>query len=157
MPESIRYHFTQCFKFSAQKVFNWCTDYDPEDYELMGDKGVERYISHITSSTILLRDVFQTSTGQMEKQKLVELYPDTLSWTSTHLTGPNKYSQFLYKISLEGNEESILDFTGLHIEYGEKELDKSEAKTLAYRLCKEDAQAWKLLAKAMEKELRTKT
>jgi hypothetical protein len=88
----------------------------------------------------------------MEKQKLVQLYPDKLSWTSTHLTGPNKYSQFRYVISPRGKTASILSFTALHIDYEEKE----DAKTLAYRLCREDASAWRLLAKAMAKECSTR-
>jgi hypothetical protein len=82
----------------------------------------------------------------------VQLYPDRLSWVSTHLTGPNKYSQFIYEISAEGNGASRLDFTALHLEY-EKKLDGEDIKSLADKLRKEDSAAWKLLAKAMAKEL----
>jgi hypothetical protein len=145
---AVRYYFSQRFAFPAQKAFDWCTDFDPKDHVLMGEMNSERQVSYITDDTIILKDVFLTPLGSVEKEKLVQLYPNRLSWTSTHLTGPNKYSQFLYKITSEGKSFSALNFTALHIEYDEK----ADAKLLADRLCKEDAAAWKLLAKAMAEE-----
>jgi hypothetical protein len=145
---AVRYYFSQRFAFPAQKAFDWCTDFDPKDHVLMGETNAERQVSYITDDTIILKDVFLTPSGSVEKEKLVQLYPNRLSWTSTHLTGPNKYSQFLYKITSEGKSFSALNFTALHIEYDEK----ADAKLLADRLCKEDGAAWKLLAKAMAEE-----
>jgi len=153
MPLSVRYHFSQRFAVSAQKAFDWCTNFDPKDHVLMGDESAERHITYITGSTIILKDIFYSAAGQVEKEKLVQLYPQQLFWVSTHLTGPNKYSQFLYQISPHGQDASILHFTGLHLEYKEKALDKADAKLLADKLRREDANAWKLLAKAMAKEL----
>jgi len=150
MPLTMRYHFRQRFAFPARQAFEWCTDFDPKDHELMGDVGAERHITRLTDTTIILREVFPTPKGKIEKEKLVQLYPGTLSWTNTHLTGPNKYSQFLYQITPEGKDASILDFTGLHLDYERK----SGAEEFAEKLCKEDAAAWKLLAKAMEKDLK---
>jgi hypothetical protein len=118
----------------------------------MGDEAAERQITRVTDTTIILTDTFQTSSGTVEKQKLVQLYPDRLCWVSTHLTGPNKYSQFIYEISAEGNCASRLYFTALHLEYEEK-LDSESIKSLADKLKKEDSKAWKLLARAMTKEL----
>ena len=151
MALAVRYYFSQRFAVSAQRAFEWCIDFDPKDHSLMGNANSKRRISHITEYTIILTDVFPSSSGTLEKQKLVQLYPNRLSWTSTHLTGPNKYSQFLYKITAEGKGFSALNFTALHIEYDEK----ADAKLLADQLCKEDAAAWKLLAKAMEEEQKT--
>ena len=150
MALAVRYYFSQRFAVSAQQAFDWCTDFDPNDHSLMGDANAKRQVSHITDDTIILDEVFVSASGSVEKQKLVQLYPNRLSWTSTHLTGPNKYSQFLYKITAQGKGFSALNFTGLHMEYDEK----TGAKLLADRLCKEDAAAWKLLAKAMEEELK---
>ena len=150
MPLAVRYKFKQRFAVSAQKAFEWCTNFDPQDHALMGDKGVERHVTLVTKGTIILEDVLPSKAGKVEKQKLVQLYPDQLSWVSTHLTGPNKYSQFLYQISPRGNSASILEFTGLHLDYEGKE----DSQSLAIRLRKEDAEAWKLLAKAMAKEFR---
>ncbi len=85
----------------------------------------------------------------LKSRKLVQLYPDQFSWVATHLTGSNKYSQFLYKISPDEKGGSFLDFTALHLEYDSKE----GAKTLSTRLRKADSEAWKLLAKALTKEI----
>jgi hypothetical protein len=153
MPCSIRYCFTQRFSVPARKAYKWCTDYSPEDHALMGDEAAERQITHITDTTIILTDIFHTSSGSVEKQKLVQLYPDRLRWISTHLTGPNRYSQFIYEISAEGNAASRLDFTALHIEYEKEKLDNEDIKSLAGKLKEEDSAAWKLLARAMTKEL----
>jgi hypothetical protein len=150
MALAVRYYFIQRFAVSAQSAFDWCTNFDPEDHLLMGDAKAKRQVSQITNDTIVLSDSFSSPSGPIEKQKLVQLYPSKLSWTSTHLTGPNKYSQFLYKITSQGKGFSTLNFTGLHIEYNEK----VDSKQLAQRLCREDADAWKLLAKAMEEDLK---
>lgn len=117
----------------------------------MGDEAAERQITRVTDATVILTDTFYIGKGSVEKQKLVQLYPDQLRWVSTHLTGPNKYSQFIYEISSEGKGVSRLDFTALHLEY--ENLESASAKSLAEKLKKEDSAAWKLLAKAMIKEL----
>jgi hypothetical protein len=114
----------------------------------MGEKNSQRQITRIADGSILLKDTFHTSTGIIEKQKLVHLYPDQLTWTSTHLTGPNKHSQFLYVITPQGKDSSVLNFTAVHLEYDEA----ADFTLLADKLCKEDAYAWKLLAKAMAEE-----
>jgi hypothetical protein len=150
MPMPIRYHFTQRFLVSAKKAFEWCTNFDPRDPVLMGEEGVERRVTLVAEGVIVLKDSFHSEKGVIEKEKLVELYPDRLSWVSTHLSGPNKYSQFLYVITPDGEAASTLGFTGLHLEYEAKE----DAQSLAERLRLEDAGAWKLLAKAMTRELK---
>ncbi len=153
MPHVVRYHFSQSFAVPARKAYLWCTDFAPEDPALMGEDNVERQVTRATESTVILKEVFHTSSGDVEKQKLVQFYPDRLSWVSTHLTGPNKYSQFIYEISAEGNDASRLNFTALHIERGKEAITKANVKLLAEKLCEYDSKAWKLLAKAMEKEL----
>ncbi len=119
----------------------------------MGEKNAEREVTRLAEGTVILTDVFH-ATGYVEKEKLVQLYPDQLRWISTHLTGPNKYSQFIYEISEEGANASRLDFIGLHLEYVKENLDEADIKLLAEKLCKEDSQVWRLLARAMAKELR---
>ena len=153
MPLSVRYHFNQHFKVSAKKAFKWGTSFTPQDHALMGEESVERQVTPIADGTIILKDIFHSEAGTVEKEKLVQLYPDQLSWVSTHLTGPNKYSQFLYVITPDGKDASTLSFTGLHLEY-DKAKKETGAEMLAEKICREDAGAWKLLAKAMKKELR---
>jgi hypothetical protein len=156
MPLAIHYHFSQRFNVPALKAYKWCTDYDPQDHALMRGNA-KREIVNISENTILLTDTFYNNDKSVTKQKLVCLYPDQLSWTSTHLTGPNKYSQFLYKIVPENKKTCRLDFTGLHIEYGnEKSYSKKEIELLAKKLKKEDSAAWKYLATEMERDSREK-
>ena len=148
MPKPVRYNFTQRFAVSAKEAFDWCTDFDSQDNLLMGDKTAERQIAHLADGAIILKDSFHCAERTVEKQKLVHVYPDQYKWTSTHLTGPNKHSQFLYQITPQGKDASVLTFTALHIEYDEK----ADAKLLAERLCKEDACVWKLLAAALAED-----
>jgi hypothetical protein len=151
MLNAIRYHFSQRFSVPARKAYEWCTDYETQDHILMHEDA-ERQVAHISEGTIILTEIFHINSGKVEKQKLVHLYPDHLSWVSTHLSGPNKHSQFIYEIVAKGSQESRLDFTALHLEQG-KELDAHGVKSLAGRLRKDDSAVWKLLAKAMEKDL----
>lgn len=97
---SLRYHFSQIFALPPLEVYKWCTAYDPNDLTLMHQKG-NRRITHLTENTIILTDTFSNEKGTIKKSKLIQLYPDRLSWTNTHLSGPNKYSQFLYEIKPE--------------------------------------------------------
>ena len=154
MPLSIRYTFSQRFNVSAKKAFNWCTDYDPKDPELMHEEGVERSVTQITNGSLILKEVFPLPTGQVEKQKLVKLYPEKLMWVSTHIAGPNKHSQFLYIISPKGKNSSVLKFIANHLEYKEG-MREEEIRSLTSKLCKDDANTWKLLAKAMTEELKS--
>ena len=97
MPTPIYYHFQQHFNVPARKAFEWCTTYTPGDHALMGEKDVSRKIENINDRTIILSDTFNIGAdNQIEKQKLVQIYPEILFWTSTHLTGPAKHSQFIY-------------------------------------------------------------
>ena len=153
MPIPIHYHFRQHFAVPARKAFEWCTNYSPEDHALMGDREAERKISRFSDSTIILTDKFHVGASPIEKQKLVQLYSDMLFWTSTHLTGPAKYSQFLYQITAEGEDASRIDFSGVFLDYDNEKLSNVETEKLSEKLCQEDSEAWKLLAKAMEKDL----
>jgi hypothetical protein len=156
MPHSIYYSFSQRFNAAAAKAYEWCTNYDPQDHALMR-ANAKREILHISENRILLIDTYHDKNENVTKQKLVCLYPDRLLWTSTHLTGPNKYSQFLYEIVSESKRVCRLEFTGMQIEYDNGEtLSKKEIETRAKRLRKEDSAAWRLLAAAMEREFTEK-
>ena len=153
MPCSIQYHFVQQFPISAQEAYTWCTDFDQADHSLMGDENARRQITRITDNTLILTDVFHIAGERIEKQKLVQLYSDKYRWTSTHLTGPIKYSQFIYEISSISKNASCLDFTGLFIDYGREKLDSISREKIAKQLIEEDSCVWKLLAEAMEQDL----
>ena len=150
---STRYKFSQHFDFPAEEAYRWCTSYDPGDLSLMGEKG-RRDVRRISENVLLLTDRTRQGEGYTTKRKIVLLYPERLAWTSTHVSGPAKHSQFLYEIVPEGRAASRLEFTGFQVTYGDKELSSSENASYAERLRKEDSGAWRLLAQAMERDLK---
>ena len=153
MVYSLRYHFSQIFAIPPLEAYKWCTDYDPNDLTLMHQKG-KREITHLTETTILLTDTFYNQKESIKKNKLVQLYPDRLSWTNTHLSGLNKYSQFLYEIKPENKSSSKLNYIGLQMEYKKSiKLGKKEIEAREIEQMKQDAAVWKIIAKEMEKEL----
>jgi hypothetical protein len=146
----VRYGFRQNFAVLADKAYLWCTDFDPKDHALMGEPNAKRKVTYLTKETLILNDTFKAKNGEVKKKKLIQRDPDQLRWVSTHLSGPNKYSQFIYEISAEKNGSTI-EFTANHIEY--QKLSEKETKQLTGKLRKHDVDIWALLAKAMENEL----
>ena len=148
---SIKYGFVQHFKVPAIEAYRWCTDYDPGDHSLMGEKG-KRKIQWLSKDAVILSDSSRKKNGgAVTKKKIVRLDPSSLSWTSTHIAGPIKYSQFLYRIVPEGRNSSHLEFTGLQLE--SSETNKQDTRALANKIRKEDSGTWKLLAKELNKDL----
>jgi hypothetical protein len=153
MVYSLRYHFSQIFAIPPLEAYKWCTNYDQNDLTVMHQNG-KREITHLTENTIILTDTFYKEKEIIKKKKLIQLYPDRLSWTNTHLSGPNKYSQFLYEIKPENEGLSKLNYIGLQMEYKEpKELDKKEIEARETEQMNQDSAVWKIIAKEMEKEL----
>lgn len=147
MPFTIRYEFDQHFDFPAKDAYKWATDYEPEDSFFLG-LTQKRKVEWIDKRTVILTEFFRKDEKRFTKKKLVRLNPERFSWTNTHISGPTKYSQFLYEIIPEGKKTSRLHFTGLQLEYG-----NVSPKGLAAKIKKEDSEIWKRLAKAMEKDL----
>jgi hypothetical protein len=150
----VRYGFEQHFRVPALKAYQWCTDYTPDDPALMGEKNSSREIRRLTKEVMILVDTYSGIAGSQSKKRLVCLYPDKFSWTSTHLTGTNKYSQFLYQIVAAGEACCHLVFTGLHLDYSIKEdASREEIEHTSNDLRRIDSEAWKKLAAEMEKNV----
>jgi hypothetical protein len=147
----MHYEFVQEFNVPAQKAFDWCTDYQAEDMALMHEENAERKIQRVADDVVILLDTFNREGKRIEKQKLVCLYPARLMWTSTHLTGPNKHSQFLYEITPLKTGRSQLKFTASSLDY--QILNSEAAGASSEELRKMDAETWKRLAREMDKEL----
>jgi hypothetical protein len=153
-PYAIHYSFSQRFNVSAREAFDWCTDYSPEDMMLMQDENATRKVQRLSDDVIVLVDTHVNKGKCAVKQKLVCLYPKRLMWISTHLSGPNKYSQFLYEITPQGDRKCCLTFTGLQFDNNVKEDEgEEEAEVFGKKLKNMDSEIWKRLAKEMEKEL----
>lgn len=148
---SIPFRFSQHFDFPAAAVYRWATDYRADDIGRFGLKG-RRQVKKLCNETLLLTDTFFRDDGCLTKKKLVRLYPERLAWVNTHLSGPNRHSQFLYQLLRLGKNRSRLDFIGRQISDVARPTP-AKVRALARALRKEDAAIWKRLARAMKAEL----
>ncbi len=146
--------FSQRFPFQAKAVFRWATDYQPNDLELMGQRGKRKIVALPGNAFVLSDTLFKTDGTKVTKKKLVRIFPKRLTWTNTHLAGPNQYSQVLYQLVAEGRNRSRLDFTGQHVEA--RTLAGRELQHFAARVRRDDIAIWKNLARAMGKDRRTR-
>jgi len=147
---SVTYRFSQRFSVPARDAYEWCTDYEPNDLSLMNEKG-QRMIQRITDDTIILTEVVYQNTKRVRKIKLIKLNPKRLSWYNIQISGPNRYSGFLYEIVPESKRKSKLNFTGLLVVYDTK-LTSRRLRQIANAERRYDSNVWKLLAKAMAKD-----
>src|SRR5208337_2680169 len=144
---SVKYGFSQSFKVSPQNAFEWCTDYTPYDLTIMRWKG-KRRIRKLTHDTLLLTDTYFASQRPVTKNRLVRLNVPELSWTNTHISGPHRHSQFIYKIEPQGKNRSRLKFTGLLICYSPNPLAREKLRKIARDERRTDSKAWHYLAAA---------
>ena len=154
MPSTIRYQFSQYFSISPKQAYLWCTDFSSQDPPLLGYAITERQVLFLSEGLLLLSDIFRTTKNVVEKQKIVHLYPNKLSWVLTHITGPTKYSQFRYEIVPDVPAGCHLNYEAFHVEHENDSLSSDEQLQFAKVLCKKDSDIWQLLAKAMEQELK---
>jgi len=149
---TVHFGFSQRFPFSAAEAYEWCTDYDAGDIALEGLKG-SRQIEWTDDDTAILTDTVDTDGRKVTKVKVVRLYPKLLMWTNTRISGPGKYSQFIYRIVSEGENASRLDYDGAQIEEAEKIPSASKIAAMSKKLTEEDSEAWVNLAAAMKEDL----
>jgi len=151
---SVHFRFSQHFDFPAAKAFAWCTDYTPEDLELMGMSG-RRRVERFNEDTFILSDEYDLKDESVLRtrlsQKVVRVYPERLSWTNTRISPDGIYSQFLYQIVPEQGG-SRLEYTGSQVFQGKKPGPKKLA-AIARKLTAEDSKSWRSLARAMSKDL----
>jgi hypothetical protein len=150
---SVRYSFKQSLTLPAKEAFEWCTDYKPYDLTLMNETG-KRRIRKLTHDAILLTETTRRNKKTVTKTKLVRLNKPQLSWTNVHITGPNRHSEFLYKIEPLGKNRSRLNFTGLLIYYSRRALTRRTLRKIARDERRADSQAWRYLSTAMWKDAR---
>jgi len=145
---SLTYKFSQRLPVPARQAYRWCTDYKPNDLSLMKMKDL-RKIERISSDTIILREVIDRGEKKVKKIKLIKLHPATLSWHNVQISGPNRYSEFLYQIEPINHRTSKLNFTGRMMIYSKLKLTPREIRKIASSERRSDSNAWKLLAKVM--------
>ena len=151
---SFEYRFVVSLPASAPDAYRWATDYAPDDPARMGELG-RRRIQPLTDGAILLTDTVRVDGRTVTKQRLVRLRPRLRSWTNTHLAGPMRHSQFLYRIVPRGPRRSMLEFVGLQVERVPRALPASQLARRAQEVARADRATWRRLARVMAEELRT--
>jgi hypothetical protein len=151
---SVQYRFRQRFPAAADEAFAWCVDFRPDDLALEKQSG-RRRVQRLAPDLVILTDRLDRDGARpVVKTKLVRLRPRERAWTSTHLAGPNRYSQFWYRIVPRGRSSSRLEFTGLHVEPASSSAGPGASAALAKRITREDSAAWRSFAEAMQRDFR---
>jgi hypothetical protein len=148
----IDYRFRQPFRLAARPAFDWATDFTEADWALAGING-RRRADRISPTMVRLTDRIDGPDGTgATKVRVVQLYPKTLSWVSTHVEGPCLHSQFRYSIARSGRRASVLTFQGREIRWESRRSTPQEVQRLSTLLRAEDATLWRRFAKVMVHE-----
>ena len=156
--QRLTYRFTTKLAAPRAIAYRWATDYESSDFQLGGLKG-RRKVERLAPNLILLTDSLDEdpfdsrhSAGTV-KVKLVHLYPDRWGWTSTHVSGPAQYSQFLYELKPRGSRGCSLLFTGSQVERVSRTPTKASLERRTRELRHEDSQLWVRLSASLSKDL----
>jgi hypothetical protein len=149
---TVHYRFSQKFSVPASDAFAWAIDYDAEDISLMGLNG-KREIERISKDTLILTDTFFAGGRTTTKRRLIRLFPELFMLTNTRLSGPNRFSQFIYQFVDEGKRRSRLDFTGAQVNKSKTRPPASKIAALGREYAAADSALWVNLAAAMEQDL----
>jgi hypothetical protein len=155
----VPYGFRMTLPAPRAWAFRWATDYRSTDFEVLGWPA-HRKVQRLADDLYLLtdsfgNDPFAASSGRRAvKEKLVHLYPESCSWTSTHLSGPNRGSQFLYELRPGGPGTSRFRYTGAQVESARGPVTRAAIARRARALRAEDMRGWRSLARAMRTEYR---
>lgn len=146
------YVFRQRFRVPADWAFRWCISYTPDD--LKGRVGnVSRKVRWIGPQTVVLDDAYRGPRGRkIRKVRMVQIYPESRHWVSTHIAGPALHSQFRYTILDRGRNASALLFEGRDLRWSGPKLSAAQNRSFSKQLLREDAGLWKEFAKEIERE-----
>ncbi len=156
--QCLTYRFSTRLPVSRAPAYRWATDYRPTDLSRVGLKAT-RQVRYLAENLILLTDRFEVDPFSSRrgvrtvKEKLVHLYPDQWSWTSTHVSGPARYSQFLYELVPRGSAASTLHFTGSQVERTTRPVTRSSIDQRTRRLRREDSKLWARFAIEIARDL----
>lgn len=148
---SLVFSFSVPLPASADRAYRWATDYRPDDPAIMGLDG-DRRVDTLAPDTLLLTDTIREGRRTVRKVRLVRLMPKERAWTNTHLEGPYRHSQFLYRIVPRGRSSSCLEYKGLQIEHGRR-LSSRELLRRAREVRRGDRKSWTLIVRAMRADL----
>jgi len=145
--QRLTYSFATRLPVSRARAYRWATDYRPTDLSRAGLKA-KRKVQHLSQNLILLTDSFEADPfnsrrgARTVKKKLVHLYPERWAWTSTHVSGPARYSQFLYELVPRGPRACLLRFTGSQVERTNRVPAPASIDRRTRQLKREDSGLW---------------
>jgi len=152
---STKYEFSQRFNVPAARAFEWCTDYDSKDHNLMGNKGFRR-VTRVSDDTVFLEDTVYQDGRAVTKKKIIKIDKERMTYFNFHTTGANKNSLYFYRIIPEGDGKSRLEYTGYELTYPKRAPSKKQLAAAAEADAAARTKEWGRLADAMERELRGK-
>jgi len=153
----LSYRFQTKLPVGRPQAFRWATDYRSTDLQL-GGINATRKVERLTTNLLLLTDSFGADPfsarrgARTVKKKLVHLYPAEWAWTSTHVSGPALYSQFLYKLNSRGPTACTLDFGGSQVERVVHMPSLSSLRRRALQLKREDSRLWARFAATLAQD-----
>ncbi len=139
---SFEYHFRQPFRAPAPAAFDWCTDFEPEDAAIFSSTA-RRRVRKLAPNLVITTEVTYPNGRRRTISRLVRIYPARRAWTSTHLDGPFRHSQFWYRVVPDGRTRSHLEFTGLKVETAARPLTAAERARRAAEDRRADAAVWR--------------
>jgi hypothetical protein len=157
--QRIPYSFSMRMPAPADWTYRWVTDYQPGDFKVMG-LSARRKVERLAPNLILLSDTFDADPFGEEpgkrsvKVKLVHLYPRSRSWSATHISGPARYSQFLYRLTPTGAASSRFDYSGAQVERTAVAPTSRSVAARAQTLRAEDVEIWQNLRREIARERR---
>jgi len=157
--QRVSYQFRVRLPVGRRAAYEWATDYRSDDFEIMGFRG-GRNVEHLADGLVLLTDSFEDDPfdakagSRTTKVKLVHLFPERWAWTATHVSGPARFSQFLYQLTPNGAHASTLEFRGNQVEQVGAPLTASRLRARAQELRREDSELWRRLSRELGKSHR---
>ena len=150
---SVVYKFHQHLNVTPADAFAWATDYQPDDFKLLGRNG-RRKVESLGDDTLILSDTVVADDGtKLRSKKLIKIYRDRMMWTSTNVDGPMRHSQVLYEITANGAKGSRLTFTGHRVHDGPP-ITAREKRALSAQFAKMGTAHWKHIAQVMTQDLK---
>lgn len=154
---SLRYRFRRSLRAPAREAYAWCTDFGPDDGKLFSEP-TRRSVGPLSEEALVMTDTTYPRGGLLRILRLVRLNRPELAWTSTHLNGPYRHSQFWYRIVSDGPRRSHLEFRGLRLEAGPRALSAAENARRAHECRQSDATEWRRrLAPALDHDVAIRT
>ncbi|HTP54411.1 MAG TPA: GNAT family acetyltransferase [Thermoplasmata archaeon] len=150
---AVQYRFRVRLAASAPAAFAWCTDFGPADGALFSEP-TRRAVRRLTDDALVMTDTTRPGGRTQRIRRLVRLRPSERAWTSTHLDGPFRGSQYWYRIEPIGPDRSFLDFRALRLEPSDGRADPSTHARRVAACLQDDRTEWRTrLAPALARDL----